>query len=96
MRRAVERRVLDEVREPELIVRFEDRARVDDEPKLGALFGFGVLADVVADAVRQRADAHFGIERQRRAERRSCCGRRGFAAWAAQRRGQRNGKAQAE
>ena len=33
---AVEGHVLDEVGEPALVVVFEDRARLDDEPKFGA------------------------------------------------------------
>ena len=34
---AVERHVLDEVRQPALVVVFENRAGVDDQPQLGAL-----------------------------------------------------------
>ena len=51
--RAVERHVLDEVREPALVVFFHQRAGVDDEPELGAALGFLVGPHVVADAVRQ-------------------------------------------
>ena len=54
--RAVESHVLDEVREPSLIVVFENRSRVDHQPELGAALRLLILADVVAQAVRQRAD----------------------------------------
>ena len=54
--RAVERHVLDEVREPALVVVLEHRAGVDHEPELGAALRLLVGADVVAQAVRQRAD----------------------------------------
>ena len=43
VRRAVERHVLDEVREPELVVGLEHRAGVHDEPQLGALLGLAFL-----------------------------------------------------
>ena len=75
MRRAVERHVLDEVREAELVLVLEHRAGVHDEPQLGALFRLVIDADVVADAVRQRADLDLGIDRQRRG-----CRRRGREA----------------
>ena len=52
---AVEGHVLDEVREPALVVVFENRAGVDDEPELGALLRLLVGADVVVQAVRRAA-----------------------------------------
>ena len=69
-RRAVERHVLEEVREPALVVVLEDRTGVHDEPELGALLGLGVPADVVAEPVRQRADDDVRIARKRRGARR--------------------------
>ena len=68
--RAVERHVLDEVREPALIVVFEDRAGVDDEPELGAALRLLVRADVVAQAVRQRADGDPRVDGNGRRQRR--------------------------
>ena len=65
----VERHVLEEVGEPALVVILEDRARVHDEPELGALLGLGVLADVVAKAVRQRPNNDARIARQGRRAR---------------------------
>ena len=53
VQRAVEAHVLDKVREPALVFVFEHRPRVDDEPKLGAALGLPVLADVIAEPVRQ-------------------------------------------
>ena len=55
VQRAVEGHVLDEVRKAALVFVFEHRARIDDEPKLGAGLRLPVLADVVAEPVRQRA-----------------------------------------
>ena len=54
--RAVEGHVLDEVRQPALVVVFEHRSGVDHEPELGAVLRLLVGADVVAHAVRERAD----------------------------------------
>ena len=69
VRRAVERRVLEEVGESELVGGLENRSGVDDEAQLGALLRARVLPDVVSNAVRQRADADFRIDRQLGAER---------------------------
>ena len=63
MLRAFELHVLDEMRQPLLVVVFEHRSRFDDEPQLGAARRPAVRADVVAQAVRQRADGRFGIHR---------------------------------
>ena len=56
VQRAVEAHVLDEVREPTLIVILEHGARVDDESKLSTGLWLSVDADVVAQAIRERAD----------------------------------------
>ena len=61
--------MLDHVREAALILVLENRARIDHKSQLGALFGFVIFADVVAHAVRQYADRHGGIERQRAVDR---------------------------
>ena len=66
---AVERHVLDEVGEAELVGVLDDRPDVDDQPELGALVGRAFCADVVAQAVRQVADRDARIDRDRRRER---------------------------
>ena len=67
--RAVERHVLDEVRQARLVVVFEDRAGVDDEPELGALLRLLVGPDVVLEAVLEGSDRDLRIGRDGRAER---------------------------
>ena len=47
--------VLDEVREAALIVVFHERAGIDREPKLRALFGTLVRQDVIREPVRELA-----------------------------------------
>ena len=69
VQRAVEAHMLDEVREAALVFVFEHRARIDDEPKLGARLRLPVLADVVAEPVRQRADRDQRIDRNGLVER---------------------------
>ena len=69
MQRAVEAHMLDEVSEPALIVVFENGARVDDEPKFGAGLRLLVRADVVAQAIGERADRDQRIDRHGLAER---------------------------
>ena len=68
--RAVEGHVLDEVRQAALVVVFEHRPGVDDEPELGAILGLLVDADVVAHAVGQRADRDPRIDGNGRRQRR--------------------------
>ncbi len=68
--RAVEAHVLDEVRQPPLIVVFENRSRVDDEPELGAALRLLILADVVAQAVGERADGDPRVDGNGRGQRR--------------------------
>ena len=65
----IERHVLDEVREPLLIIILENRAGVHDQTQLGALLRLLVAAHVVAQSIRQRPDAYRWIDRQRRRER---------------------------
>jgi hypothetical protein len=62
--RPVERHVLHEMRQSLLVIVFHQRADVDDEAKLGALFGQPVPADVVLQAVRERPGCHLRIDRQ--------------------------------
>src|SRR4029078_4663861 len=62
MLRAIERGVLEEVSETEFVIRLQPRAGIYDEPKLGALFRPGVLADVVLQAVRQLANAELWVD----------------------------------
>ena len=69
---ALELHVFDEVRQPLLIVVFEHRTGLDDEPQLGAVRRLAVRAHVIAQAVRQRADDHFRIDRHRLRERIGC------------------------
>ena len=75
MQCAVEAHMLDEVREPELVVVFKHGTRVHDQPELGAGLRQFVRADVVAQAVRERADLDQRIDRNRLAERRRLGGR---------------------
>ena len=70
MQRAVERHVLDEMRQPPLVFVFEHRTCLHHEPKLGARLRQSVLANVVAQAVRQRANRDQRIDRNRLVERR--------------------------
>ena len=57
VQRAVERHVLDEMRQPALVIVLEHRAGVDDESKLGAAARLSVRPDEVLQPVRQPADA---------------------------------------
>jgi len=61
--RAVEAHVLDEVCETSLIVVFENRSGVDDEPELGTPKRLLVGAQVIAKTVRQRSDDDSRIDR---------------------------------
>ena len=63
--RAVERHVLEQVREPALVVVFEHRAGLHGQPHQHPLFRARVLAHVVAQAVGQRADGHRRVGGQR-------------------------------
>ena len=76
---AVERHVLEEVREPALVVVFVDAAHVDREPHRHALGGPAVLPQEVAQAVGQPSHAHGRIDRQggREGGRRGVAGRPG-------------------
>ena len=60
--RALEQHVLDEMRQALLVVVFEHRSGLDDQPELGAPRRLGILPHVIAQAVRQRADGDFGID----------------------------------
>ena len=64
--RAVERHVLDEVREAALRIVLENGAGVHDEPELGALQRQHVAADQVVQTVGQLAAHDRRIERQPR------------------------------
>jgi hypothetical protein len=66
---AVERHVLDDVREPLLVVLFEDGSGPDDEPQLRALLGFRVGADVIPQPVGERRPDDRGIDGYRLAQR---------------------------
>ena len=70
MLRAVEGHVLDEMRQPPLVFVFEHRTCLHHEPKLGARLRQPVLANVVAQAVRQRANRDQRIDRNGLVERR--------------------------
>jgi len=60
---ALELHVFDEMRQPLLVVVFQHRAGLDDEPQLSAVGRLRVCAYVVAQAVRQRAGHDLGIHR---------------------------------
>ena len=81
--RAIEGHVLDEVRQPALVVVFEHRAGLDGEAKLGASLRLPVGAHVVAQAIRQRADGDLRIDRNRLVERRGLRGGGRDGCWAA-------------
>ncbi len=76
---SVEQHVLDEMREPALVVVFVDRAGLHHQAELGALLGLLVLAHEDGDPVGERAPRNMGIEgercvrvRGRRGSRGSC------------------------
>ena len=70
MRGAVERHVLEHVREAALVVVFEHRAGLDRQSQQDAPFRPGVPADVVGEAVRQPADGDRLVHGQDAVERR--------------------------
>ncbi len=67
--RALELHVLDEVRQALLVLVFEHRTGLDDEPQLGPAGRLAVRPHVVAQAVRQRADSDFRVDRHLLRER---------------------------
>jgi hypothetical protein len=67
---AVERHVLDEMRQPALVFLFEHRPCLHYEPELGARLRKPVLANVIPQAVRQRANRDQRIDRNGLVERR--------------------------
>ena len=67
--RAVECHVLGEMGQPLLVVLFEHGPGLDDEAQFGALLGLLVGADVVAQAVLERALGDLGVDRDRVGER---------------------------
>jgi hypothetical protein len=62
--RPVERHVLEEVREPPLVVRFVNRSGLDRQLQHDALLGSAVAPDVVTQPVRERPGRHGRVERQ--------------------------------
>ena len=68
--RAVERHVLDEMRQPAAVFVFEHRTCLHHEPEAGPRLRRSVLANVVAQAVWQRANRDQRIDRNRLVERR--------------------------
>ena len=66
--RAVERHVLEQVRQPALVVVFEHGAGLHRQPHQHAFFRARVLAHVVAQAIGQRPDGHGRVGRQRAGE----------------------------
>ena len=63
MPRALELHVFDKVRQPLLVVVFQHRTGLDDEPQLSPVTGFPVRAHVVAQAVGQGTDDDFRVHR---------------------------------
>ena len=76
MAAAVERHVLEKMRESLLLVGFVDRARLHRELEHHALLRPHVLSDVVREPVRQRPFRNRRIERQRIGRRKCGCLRR--------------------
>ena len=58
--------MLDQVGHALLIIVFQNRTGLDDQPQLRAFLRFLIAADVIAHAVREFADADLGIDRHRR------------------------------
>ena len=63
--RAVERHVLYEVRQAQLILGLENGSSVHHEAEFRPFLRFPVLADVVTEAVRQFANGYVGVDRKR-------------------------------
>ena len=63
MRAPVERHVLDEMREPLLVVSFLHRSRFDCQTQRDAFFGPRVLAHEKLQAVRERRGTNGTVER---------------------------------
>ena len=61
---AVERHVLDVVREAAFVLLLEDRAGAYGQPELGAVERFAVFLDVPGQAVAERAAVRVGVERK--------------------------------
>ncbi len=82
--RAIERHVLDEVRQAALVVVFQDRAGLDDQAQFELVFGARIALDVVGQAIGQladldlRADRDHGVELQRVHFRDGCLWRAGL------------------
>ena len=80
MLRSLELHVLDKMRQSALVVVFQDRSGLHDQPELGLAGGLGVRPDVEAQAVRQPTDEHLWIDGHVGRERVICDRRRsGFA-----------------
>ena len=62
MRRAVKRHVLDEVRQPPLVLVFEHGPGLDDQAQFGAVLRLVVGANVIVEAVGERADGDVRID----------------------------------
>ncbi len=62
MLRALELHVLDEVRQAALVVVFQDRPGLDDQPEFDFARGLRVRPDVETEAVGQRADEDLWID----------------------------------
>src|SRR5205814_6127824 len=73
---ALESHVLDQVRQPLLVLIFENRSGVDYQAQLGTLFRSFVRANVIAEAVTEFADGYLRIDRHRVAQRLSLRERR--------------------
>jgi hypothetical protein len=69
MARPLELHVLDEVGEAALIVVFEHRSGLDDQPQFGLARGPGIGPDIEAQPVGQAADQDLGIDGHVRLER---------------------------
>jgi hypothetical protein len=63
--RAVEGHVLDEMRQPQGLLGFEDGARIHDEMELGAVLRLLVGANVVGQTVGKFLDRHGRVDGQR-------------------------------
>jgi hypothetical protein len=75
MPRTFELHVLDEVREAALILVFEHRPGLHDQPQFGLPRGLAIRPDVKPQAVWQAADQDLGVDRHLLRE--GVCGNRG-------------------
>ncbi len=62
---AVESHVLDKMRQPLLVIVFENRSGLDDQAQFSSLLRFLISADVIPHPVREFARRDLGVDRHR-------------------------------